>query len=158
MKDMNWLWFIACVAGVVAVGSLSGLANAGRIEGWYEGLQKPAYNPPNYLFAPVWTVLYILMGISLYLVLRMPASAMKTTAITVFAVQLALNFSWSFLFFYFRLPGMAFIEILAMWGVILWMILAFLKVSPVAAWLNIPYLLWVSFATVLNGSIWYLNR
>jgi tryptophan-rich sensory protein len=98
------------------------------------------------------------MGISLYLVLRMPASAMKTTAITVFAVQLALNFSWSFLFFYFRLPGMAFIEILAMWGVILWMILAFLKVSPVAAWLNIPYLLWVSFATVLNGSIWYLNR
>ena len=149
---------MVCIGGVLLIGSISGLANAGSINGWYSSLNKPSFNPPNYLFGPVWTFLYILMGISLYMILQTPKTEIRNAALLIFAIQLALNFSWSFLFFYFKAPLFAFIEIIIMWISILVMIFTFYRISPVSAYLQVPYLLWVSFASVLNGAIWYLNK
>jgi len=119
---------------------------------------KPSFNPPNWIFAPVWTTLYILMGIALYLVWKSTATAsIKQTAILLFVVQLTLNFFWSILFFKFQLTGWAFVEIIAMWVAILFTILWFGKISSTAAWLLVPYICWVSFASLLNYSIWKLN-
>lgn len=158
MKEINWISLIACVGGILLIGTISGLANAGSINGWFSTLNKPSFNPPNYLFGPVWTTLYILMGISLYLILQSPKTDSRNTALIIFAFQMALNFSWSFLFFYFKWPGIAFIEIIIMWIAILMMILTFYRISNTAAYLQLPYLLWVSFASILNGTIWYLNK
>ena len=158
MKEIHWGSLLFCVGGMVLIGSISGLANAGNITGWYATLHKPSFNPPNYLFGPVWTILYMLMGISLYLILQSPKTDARNTALIIFAFQMALNFSWSFLFFYFKWPGIAFIEILIMWIAIIMMILTFYRISPPAAYMQVPYLLWVSFASVLNGAIWYLNK
>lgn len=158
MKEINWISLIACVGGILLIGTISGLANAGSINGWFSTLNKPSFNPPNYLFGPVWTTLYILMGISLYLILQSPKTDSRNTALIIFAFQMALNFSWSFLFFYFKWPGIAFMEIIVMWVAIIIMILTFYRISNTAAYLQIPYLLWVSFASILNGCIWYLNK
>jgi len=158
MKEIHWGSLLFCVGGMVLIGSISGLANAGNITEWYATLHKPSFNPPNYLFGPVWTILYMLMGISLYLILQSPKTDARNTALIIFAFQMALNFSWSFLFFYFKWPGIAFIEILVMWIAIIMMILTFYRISPLAAYMQVPYLLWVSFASVLNGAIWYLNK
>jgi tryptophan-rich sensory protein len=157
-KEINWISLAVCVIGVLAIGSLSGLANVGSIEGWYAALKKPSFSPPNCLFGPVWTLLYILLGVGLYLVFSAPQASARTTALIVFGVQLLLNFSWSFLFFYFKVPGVAFAEIIVLWCCIVLMIDFFFRVSATAAYLQIPYLLWVSFASVLNGSVWYLNK
>lgn len=158
MKEINWVSLLACVGGVLLIGTISGLANAGSINGWFSTLNKPSFNPPNYLFGPVWTTLYILMGISLYLILQSPRTDSRNTALIIFAFQMVLNFSWSFLFFYFKWPGIAFIEIIVMWIAIIMMILTFYRISNTAAYLQIPYLMWVSFASILNGTIWYLNK
>jgi len=120
-------------------------------------LNKPFFNPPNYLFGPVWTLLYLLMGISFFLILQSPIKELKRKAIIIFVIQLSLNFLWSFMFFKFELIGLAFIEIILIWISIFTMIIAFNKINRIAAALQIPYLLWVSFATVLNGAIWWLN-
>ncbi len=157
-KEIKWITLLACVALPVVIGSLSGLANVDSINGWYSTLNKPSFNPPNYLFGPVWTLLYFLMGISLYLVLQTPKSDVRNTALILFAIQLLLNFSWSFIFFYFQSPFAALIIILLMWVSILTMIIYYFRLSHSAAYLQIPYILWVSFATVLNGAIWYLNK
>ncbi len=158
MKEINWISLLACVGGVLLIGTISGLANAGSINGWFSTLNKPSFNPPNYLFGPVWTTLYILMGISLYLILQSPRTDSRNTALIIFAFQMVLNFSWSFLFFYFKWPGIAFMEIIVMWIAIIMMILTFYRISNTAAYLQIPYLMWVSFASILNGTIWYLNK
>lgn len=152
------LKFILCISIPLMVGAISGIATASNIPTWYVTLNKPSFNPPNYLFAPVWTTLYILMGISLFIITQTTKSALKTKAIKAFAVQLALNFCWSFLFFQFHTLGIALIEIILLLCCILWMIFSFYKVNKTAALLNIPYLLWVSFASVLNASIYMLNN
>jgi benzodiazapine receptor len=157
-NQINWISLVLCVIGVLAIGTLSGLANLGTIEGWYAALKKPVFSPPKYLLGPVWTFLYILLGVGLYLILSAPQTSARTTALIVFGIQLLLNFSWSFLFFYFKMPGVAFAEIIILWVCILLMIVVFFRVSAAAAYLQIPYLLWVSFASALNGSVWYLNR
>ena len=146
-----------CLLLPLAIGGISGYATASGITDWYAHLNKPSFNPPNYLFGPVWTFLYLLMGVSLFIVWRSPAGPDRTQALRIFAVQLTLNFLWSFLFFRFNLPGLALLEIIMIWISILTMILLFGRISKPAAYLQIPYLLWVSFATVLNGAIWYLN-
>lgn len=146
-----------CILSTLLVGGISGFATATSINGWYVTINKPSFNPPNYLFGPVWTTLYILMGISLYMILQSNASELRKKAVIIFSIQLFLNFCWSFIFFNFQLPGFAFAEIIIMWISILTMIIVFYKINKTAAYLQIPYLLWVSFASVLNGSIWYLN-
>lgn len=146
-----------CILIPLSIGAIGGIATATSINTWYMALIKPSFNPPNYLFGPVWTMLYILMGISFYLILQSPKNELRKKAIIVFCVQLFLNFWWSFLFFKFQLLGIAFIEIIMIWISILTMIILFFKINKTAAILQIPYLLWVSFASVLNGAIWILN-
>ena len=158
MANIKWFKLTACIAGVLLVGFTSGIATASGMNGWFDTLQKPFFNPPSWVFGPAWTTLYILMGIGLYLILQTPASEMRKGALTIFGVQLFLNFSWSFLFFYFHRTDIALIEIALLWGCILNMIIRFHKLSPTAALLQLPYLAWVSFASFLNAAFWYLNR
>ena len=140
------------------VGAISGYFTTSGVNGWYALANKPWFNPPNWIFAPVWTTLYVLMGIALFLVWRADADkTIKQTAIILFAVQLTLNFFWSIIFFKLQQPGWAFAEIILMWVMILLTILWFGKISSAAAWLLVPYICWVSFASVLNYSIWRLN-
>ncbi len=139
-------------------GSVAGFFTTKGVDGWYAAAIKPSFNPPNWIFAPVWTALYILMGIALYLIWKSDAEKkIKQTALILFAVQLLLNFFWSFIFFSLQQTGWAFVEIVVMWLSILFTILWFGKISSTAAWLLVPYISWVSFASLLNFYIWKLN-
>jgi translocator protein len=140
------------------VGAVSGFFTSSDVNSWYATINKPSFNPPNWIFAPVWTTLYILMGISLFLVWRSDEEkCLKRTAITLFAIQLVLNFFWSIIFFSAHEPGWALVEICTMWLMIALTINAFARISAAAAWLLVPYICWVSFAVVLNYAIWKLN-
>lgn len=150
--------FIISLLLPLAVGGISGFFTVKAIPGWYEQLNKPWFNPPNWIFSPVWTSLYIMMGIALWLVWKSDApQKLKQRAIYLFAAQLVLNFFWSLIFFNLHQIGWALVEIVAMWATILLTIFAFAKVNKLAAWLLVPYISWVSFATILNYSIWQLN-
>jgi tryptophan-rich sensory protein len=155
----NAIKLLLAVAVSLAIGGLSGLATARGVDNWYPTLGKPSFNPPAWVFGPTWTVLYILMGVALFLVWR---QGLDTTgvklALTVFAVQFVLNALWSIIFFGMRSPAWAFAEILVLWLAIVATLWACWRVTPVAGRLLVPYLAWVSFAAVLNGSIWILNR
>lgn len=151
------LRLFGCILLPLSIGAISGIATSSGIDNWFMELNKPFFNPPNYVFGPVWTLLYLLMGISFFLILESPPGDMKRKAIMLFSIQLVLNFLWSFLFFKFHLLGLALVEIVLIWISILAMIISFYKINRSAAWLQIPYLLWVSFASVLNGAIWWLN-
>lgn len=151
------LQFIVCISIPLLVGATAGIATSSNIKSWYLDLNKPWFNPPNWIFGPVWTVLYLLMGISLFIIIQRKRDELRDRAVIGFAVQLVLNFIWSFLFFEFRLLGFAFVEILILLLAIVWMFIVFFPVNKMAAYLQIPYFLWVNFATILNGSIWYLN-
>jgi translocator protein len=153
----NIFTLIACIAIPLIVGGIAGIAPSGSDNEWYAALDKPVFNPPDWVFGPVWTILYLLMGISLYLIWKSPASPIRKLALIIFGIQLVLNFAWSFIFFYFQQPGFALIEIVILWFSILAMIIVFHRINRVAAYLQIPYLLWVTFATLLNASIWWLN-
>jgi translocator protein len=152
----NNLKFIIAVITPLSIGAVAGIFTSSAINGWYSTLAKPSFNPPNYLFGPVWTALYLLMGIACYLVWKSNHSN-KKQALQIYAVQLLLNFLWSFLFFYFKNPALAFIDIILMLIAIAICIKYFYPINKIAAWLLAPYLLWVAFATVLNFSIWQLN-
>lgn len=146
------------IAIPVAIGATAGFFTVTGVESWYQTIQKPSWNPPSWVFGPVWTTLYIMLGIALFLVWKSGANdSLKRTAIRLFAVQLVLNFFWSFIFFDQQQPGWALAEIIVMWFAILFTIFAFAKVSKTAAWLLVPYISWVSFATILNYTIWKLN-
>lgn len=149
--------FLLCLGVPLIVGGIAGFATVTSLESWYAGLNKPSFNPPNWIFGPVWTTLYALMGISLFLILREKAWSWKNSSLRIFALQLLLNFLWSFFFFYFESPLLALIDIFLLWASILWMLLDFYPKSKAAALLNIPYLMWVSFASILNGAIFLLN-
>ncbi len=148
---------ILSLALTLAAGGIAGVFTATAIGTWFETLHHPSFRPPNWLFGPVWTILYILMGISLYLIWKQEATPIRKNALLIFALQLSLNFIWSFLFFYFHAIGFALIEIVALWVCISIMILQFNKVKPVAAYLNIPYIVWVTFALILNAAYFELN-
>lgn len=123
---------------------------------WYPGLEKPGFNPPNWIFGPVWTLLFALMGISLFLIWE-KGNQRRKTALKLFSIQLILNILWSFLFFFLQAPLYAFIEIIILWITILISIIYFYKISKLAAGLFVPYLLWITFAAVLNYFIYILN-
>lgn len=153
----NIFAFAICLFVPLLIGGISGIATASGVNDWFLTLNKPSFNPPNYLFGPVWTTLYLLMGVSLYFVWRSPISATRTAALRIFVIQISLNFAWSFLFFYFHWIGLAFAEIVLIWVCILLMIFRFYPIHKTAALLQIPYLLWVSFASVLNGAYFFIN-
>jgi tryptophan-rich sensory protein len=124
---------------------------------WYAALKKPAWNPPGWLFGPVWSALYTLMGVAAWLVWREGGFARQRGPLGRFLVQLGLNALWTPLFFGLHRPDLAFAEIILLWLAIGWTIAAFWRVHRGAAWLLAPYLAWVSFAAVLNGTLWRLN-
>jgi len=124
---------------------------------WYASLAKPAWNPPNAVFAPVWTVLYVFMGVAAWLVWRKTGFSGATVPLALFLLQLALNSLWSYLFFGLQQPMLAFFEIVVLWIAILATTLGFWKVTPAAGVLLVPYLCWVAFAAALNLQLWRLN-
>src|SRR3990167_1591032 len=141
------------------VAGIGSFFTTSAIDTWYTTLQKPFFNPPNWIFGPVWTLLYLIMGISLYIVwIAKVEKKAKLQGITFFFIQLALNVLWSILFFGLKSPTAALIGIIFLWLAIFLTIRSFLQISKKAGWLLIPYLVWVSFATILNLSIVILNR
>jgi benzodiazapine receptor len=157
MNRNQVLNFTMSIAPPLLVGAIAGMFTSKAIPEWYASLNQPSFSPPNWVFGPVWTALYILMGISLFFILRLPPDAARRRAIWIYCIQLFLNFCWSFLFFFFKNMGLALVEIILLWITIVLMLLYFYKLKPLSAYLNIPYLLWVSFATALNGAYYLLN-
>ncbi len=149
--------FAICILICLSAGFIGSFFTASSIPTWYAGIAKPSFNPPGWIFGPVWTILYVLMGVSLFLVIKNGFSKKNKTALNYFSVQLILNALWSILFFGLKNPLLAFIEIIFLWFFILMTILSFYKISKWASYLLVPYLLWVSFASVLNYFIWMLN-
>ena len=162
MKEGMAAQIIKLVVSIVIcqlAGFMGSLLTTPSIPTWYASLNKPSFNPPNWVFAPVWTTLFVLMGISAYLVWNQGLqNAPVKRALIIFLVQLALNVFWSFLFFKLQSPTYAFVEITVLWIAIALTIVAFFRISRPAALLLIPYIVWVSFAAVLNSSIARLNR
>ena len=162
-------------------GFIGAIFTTPQIDSWYKGLNKPNFNPPSWIFGPVWTVLFILMGISLYLVWEkkwepknkiksdkikpwnkisqkfLSGSWRKVNIVIIFVTQLVLNVLWSIIFFTMHSPAVAFFELLMLWFAIIFTIVNFYRVSKIAALLLLPYILWVSFAGILNCFIWIIN-
>lgn len=139
-------------------GAIGSAFTASSVSLWYPTLVKPALNPPAWLFGPVWTALYVLMGIAAYLVWRQGRERGDVKdALKIFSLQLVLNVTWSVLFFGLLNPLLALVGIMLLWCAILWTIVAFSHIACPAAWLLAPYLAWVTFATYLNAAIWVLN-
>jgi benzodiazapine receptor len=155
---MNYFRLIVCIVLTEGVGVFAGILTAQSVRTWYPTLVKPCFNPPNWIFAPAWTLLYLLMGVALYIVWQRSSTAEGVRAATVlFFVQLVLNAAWSLIFFGLQSPFWAFVEIVLLWGSILATIALFWRISHVASLLLVPYVLWVTFATVLTFAIWRLN-
>lgn len=156
-KDNYWVLALSILVAQ-SVGAIGSFFTFSAITGWYTYLNKPSFSPPNWLFGPVWTLLYTLMGISAYLVWRKYQFGKKSRGFWhVYGTQLVLNALWSILFFGLKLTGLALIEILAMWYFIARSIQEGKKLSPWSVYLLYPYLAWVTFASVLNLAIWLLN-
>ncbi len=149
---------VKCILIPLLVGVVSGLISRGGME-LFEMIKKPPLSPPGWIFPVVWTVLYILMGISSYLIYTADAPEEEISeALGIYGYQLFVNFWWSIFFFNLRWYLFSFIWLLLLWGLILLMLLRFYCISKPAAYLNIPYLMWVTFAGYLNVGIWWLNR
>lgn len=148
---------IASILLCEAAGGVGAIATRGAIESWYRDLRKPAFTPPGSLFGPVWTALYLLMGVALYVISQREDRRAVRVAQGVFGTQLALNAAWPFLFFARRSPRAALVEVVMLWFAIVVTIIVFSRLSKLAALLLVPYLLWTTFATMLNFSIWRLN-
>lgn len=157
MNKTQIIKLVVSVALTLAVGAIAGLFTSKAIPGWYASLNQPSFNPPNWIFGPVWTLLYILLGISFFFIWKQEASKQRSMAIFAFFVQLLLNFVWSFLFFYFNIIGLALVEIILLWISIAYMLFMFYKVKPLATYINIPYMLWVTYASILNAAYFSLN-
>lgn len=156
MKDSGKL--IVSIVSCELVGIAATPFTVSAVTTWYPTLNKPSFSPPNWIFAPVWTILYFLMGVSLYLVWSKGLKEKKAKiALYFFGAQLFFNFLWSFLFFGLRSPILALVDIVALWILIAITIFKFFPISKTAAYLLIPYILWVSFAAFLNLSIVILN-
>lgn len=159
MKINNALKLIIAIVVSELAGIIGSIFTVSAIPNWYARLVKPALNPPAWVFGPVWTTLYALMGIALFLVWKSPSVAPKERrrGVVLFFIQLFLNAIWSIIFFGLHSPGWALVDIVALWLAIVWTMFIFYKISKPAAYLLVPYLLWVSFASYLNYSIWLLN-
>ncbi len=155
---MRWVSLSAWIIVCLIVGTLGSRWTAPAIPGWYRRLRKPSFNPPNWIFAPVWTTLYVLMAFAAWRVTMSPATPDRGWALDLFGLQLALNLAWSWIFFGRRALGAALAEVLLLWAAIAATIAVFARVDALAAWLLVPYIAWVSFASLLNAAIWRLNR
>ncbi|MBQ7415580.1 MAG: tryptophan-rich sensory protein [Oscillospiraceae bacterium] len=141
-----------------AVGILSGLLSRGGMEVYSQTVTQPPLSPPMWLFPVVWGILYGLMGISAAMIWLSPESALRRRGLNLFVAQLVVNFFWSLIFFNLQAFGFAFIWLLLLWLLVAWMIVTFYQVKPLAAWLQVPYLLWLTFAGYLTYAVGILNR
>ena len=153
----QWFGLIFSIALCLAAGGLGAIATTPEIDGWYTTIRKPSWNPPAYVFGPVWTTLFVMMAVAAWLIWKTNGFKAARTPLTLFAAQLGLNVAWSWVFFHLHQPGWAFAEILVLWIAIAATTFAFFRNSTLAGCLMVPYLVWVSFASVLNFTIWQLN-
>lgn len=154
---MRWIGLLFSLVLCFGVAGIGGAWTAGEVSGWYQTLRRPAIAPPNWVFGPVWTLLYALMAIALWRAWLAAPSPDRSWAIAIFIAQLALNLAWSWIFFRQHAIGVALAEVVVLWIAITASVVLFGRVAPVAAWLMAPYLAWVSFATALNAAFWRLN-
>lgn len=157
MKRNHWKVFIVSVVLAEAVGALSGWLTRDGAQQYAQSIVLPPLSPPGIVFPIVWTVLFALMGIGSALVWLAPDSQARSSALRLYAVQLAFNFVWSLIFFNWKNYGFAFVWLAALWVLIGWMILRFRALVPAAGWTQVPYFLWVAFAGYLNLGVWLLN-
>ena len=153
----RWIGLVVFIVLCLGAGGLGAMATTPEIEGWYKTLAKPSFNPPDYIFGPVWTTLYVMMAVAAWIVWKPEGLRAAATPLALFAVQIGLNIAWSWIFFGMHQPGWAFMEILVLWLTIIATTVAFFRSSLMAGWLMTPYLAWVSFAAVLNFAIWRMN-
>lgn len=153
----RWAGLVVFIVVCLGAGGLGAIATTPEIEGWYKTIEKPIWNPPDSVFGPVWTTLFVMMAIAAWLVWKSEGFKAARMPIVLFAGQLSLNVAWSWIFFGMHEPGWAFAEIVILWLAIIATTVTFFRCSSVAGWLMVPYLAWVSFASVLNFTIWRLN-
>lgn len=158
MTYQRWLVLLLFIGVTFAAAGIGGTATASSVGTWYPTLVKPTWNPPSWIFGPVWSTLYLLMAVAAWRVWRHLEHPQRRVALTLFFVQLALNALWSVLFFGLRSPGLALVEVVLLLGTIAATGLKFWRIDRVAGLLWLPYVAWVSFATLLNATIWWLNR
>lgn len=158
MTYQRWLVLLLFIGVTFAAAGIGGAATASSVGSWYPTLVKPTWNPPSWVFGPVWSTLYLLMAVAAWRVWRHVEHPQRRAALAWFFVQLALNALWSVLFFGLRSPGLALVEVVLLLGTIAATGCKFWAIDRTAGLLWLPYVAWVSFATVLNGAIWWLNR
>ena len=156
-QKVQWIGLPVFVCVCLAAGGLGAIATTPAIDTWYETINKPSWNPPNQIFGPVWTTLFIMMGWAAWLVWKSDPLPKSVFPLSLFGFQLALNIAWSWIFFGWRQPGWAFLEIVLLWLAILATVIVFFRRSWIAGTMLLPYLGWVSFACALNFTIWRLN-
>lgn len=149
--------FILFILICLGAGGLGAIATTPEIDSWYKTIEKPSWNPPGYVFGPVWTTLYAMMGVAAWSVWKPQGFTAGAIPLTLFGLQLVLNVAWSWIFFGAHQPGWAFAEIVVLWLAIVATTVTFFRCSKLAGWLMVPYLAWVSFASLLNFTIWRLN-
>ena len=157
MNMRPWLALLGWIVVCLGAGVLGAIATTPEIPTWYQSLNKPAWTPPDRVFGPVWTTLYLMMAVAAWRVQRSGEARQTAGALSLFALQLALNVAWSWIFFHLHAPGWAALEIIALALTLVATIGAFRRHAPLAAGLLLPYLAWVSYATALNIAIWKLN-
>ena len=157
MKKGTWKTYLLWIVLTEAVGGLSALLTRKGMEIYNETVIKPVLSPPMILFPIVWVILYALMGIAVARTQLKGKSTLQERCLLIYIIQLAFNFCWSIFFFNLQAFGFAFLWLMVLWGLIIWMVLAFKKVDKAAAWLIVPYLLWVTFAAYLNAGTYLLN-
>lgn len=158
MKNGTWKIYTFWILLAEAVGALSGWLSRDGMKIYEESIRQPPLSPPSFLFPIVWGVLFALMGISAARIYMSPQSKVRSRGLNLFVAQLIINFFWSLIFFNAQAFGFAFFWLLLLWILVLWMIFVFYKTDPLASKLQIPYLLWLTFAAYLNAGVWYLNR
>jgi benzodiazapine receptor len=157
MKSARWLPFVLLLVLALAAAAIGGAATATGVHTWYVGLQKPSWNPPNWLFAPVWGLLYILMAFATWMAWREGDPKMARRTIALYGAQLTLNALWSVLFFGLHRIGDALCEIVVLWALLIFIQVRLWRIRRTAGLLWLPYLAWVTFAVLLNAAVWKLN-
>ena len=157
MKN-SWKTYAVWILIAEAVGALSGWLSREGMEVYSQTVTQPPLSPPMWLFPVVWGILYALMGIGAARIWMAPESPERKKGLNLFVAQLVVNFFWSPIFFNLQAFGFAFVWLLLLWALVVWMIGTFYKVDPLAAWLQVPYLIWLTFAAYLNLAVWLINR
>ena len=158
MKPARYPALALFLLATFAAGAIGSTATFENVRVWYPTLAKPSWTPPGWLFGPVWSCLYVAMAVAAWRVWRLAAPGAARSVVGLYGAQLVLNALWSILFFRLRSPGLALVEIVVLWALLVVLLVRFWRADRIAGWLWAPYVAWVSFASVLNGAIWQLNR